>query len=155
MIWTNSVEALQSLLKVCENFLQCYCCYYGFNTVISIFNTANSLGNAYTAIMLYKVRHTDWVTAENEQLVLCYMCKSHARIFFNLFFFFGGGGVLLFKVSFQPISTPCSISRQLISMHFKSPESDRGNLSSSVIKENIAIITSSKYQKSSINFFHK
>jgi len=143
-----------SLLKVCKDFLQCYCCCHGFNTVTSILNTANSLGNVYTAIILYKVRHTDCETAENEQTVPCYMCKSHAKVFF--FSSFGGGGVLLlFNPSFWPISTSCSISRQFISVYFKSTELDRGNLSSSVIKENITIIASSRHQKSSIKFLHK
>lgn len=118
MIWANCVEALQSLLEVCKNFLQCYCCYYGFNTAISIFNTANSLGNVCIAIILYKVRHTDWVTAENEQLVPCYMWKSHAKIFFSSLFFGGGFfcclmlpfGQFLLHVQFQHNSFPC-ISR--------------------------------------------
>lgn len=89
MIWTNSVEALQSLLKIAKIFLDYYCCYYVFNTVISIFITAHSLENVYPAIMLCKVRHRDWASAENEQLVPHYSARVMTRYFggfFSLFF---------------------------------------------------------------------
>lgn len=158
MIWTNSVEALQFLLKVGKNFLQHYCFYHGFITVISIFNTANSLKNVYTAITLHKEWHTDWATAKNEKLVPHYICNNHWKISFFFSFFLGGWGwgevgrsgggsvLLLFNASFWTISTPCSISRQFISIYFKSTELDRGHLSASVIKTNITITTLPRQQ---------
>lgn len=75
-----------------------------FNTVISIFVTANSLENVYPAIILCKVRHRDWASAENEKMVLYFF------LFLNFFFLnLNRSVLLLFNASFWPVFTPCTV----------------------------------------------
>lgn len=78
MLWTSIfAERLQE-------FLHCHCCYYGFNPVISIFNSCNSLGNVYIVYHTLQRGHTDLITGENQQPAPCYTCKTHVNILFFL-----------------------------------------------------------------------